>query len=79
MTREKCKQMLPIIEAFANGDHIEYWDSMRIVENGRGMWTNAEDIGMGASISYYRMIKMGNIYYFDGRPSITDTLNKYKF
>jgi hypothetical protein len=80
MTREKCKQMLPVIQAFVDGEHIEYWDSMQITGTfSRGMWKTAENIGMGAHVGSYRMIKMGNIHYFDGRPNITDTLNKYKF
>ena len=80
MTREKCKKMLPIIQAFADGKHIEYWDSLQIVgEFQRGMWKTAEDIGFGGSISHYRMIELGTIYYFDGREPISDTLNKYKF
>ena len=57
MTREKANQMLPIIQAFANGETIEYWDSMQITGNGRGMWKTAENIGMGAPVSYYRMNK----------------------
>jgi hypothetical protein len=79
MTREKAKQMLPIIEAFGDGANIEFWDSMQITGNGRGMWRTAEDIGMGAPVSYYRWITMGKVFYFDGRLPITDTLNKYKF
>ena len=80
MTRNKAKEMLPIIQAFADGECIEYWDSLQIVDSfRRGMWKTAENLGMGAATSEYRMIKMGEVHYFDGRPSKTDSLNKYTF
>jgi hypothetical protein len=80
MTRQKCKAILPVIQAFAEGKCIEYWDSMQIVASfQRGMRKTADNIGFGSSISDYRMIEGGVIRYFDGRPSVTDTLNKYKF
>lgn len=80
MTRSKAKEMLPIIQAFADGECIEYWDSLEIVgPHHRGLWRTAESMGMGASISYYRMIKLGMIHYFDGRKPVNDTLNKYSF
>lgn len=80
MTREQCKRILPVIEAFSNGEHIECWDNLEIVgSTQRGLWRTADNIGFGASPSYYRMIKGGMIYYFDGRPPKYDTLNKYSF
>lgn len=81
MTREQCKNTLPIIEAFANGEHIEYWDSLEIVGTfQRGKWKTADySIWTGIPPSNYRMIKDGMIYYFDGRPAVHDTLNKYSF
>lgn len=80
MTRQKCKAILPVVQAFAEGKHVEYWDSMQIVSTfQRGMWKTADDIGFGSSVSDYRLIEDGMVHYFDGRPSVTDTLNKYKF
>lgn len=81
MTREQCKRILPVIEAFSNGEHIEYWDSLEIVaSHQRGKWKTEEDsLGFGVHPSYYRMIKGGMIHYFDGRPSVHDTLNKFTF
>lgn len=68
MTREKCKQMLPVIQAFADGEIIEYWDSTEITGTfSRGLWKTAENIGMGAPIGYYRMFVDGVYIYFDGR------------
>lgn len=70
--------MLPVIEAFANGEHIEFWDRFEIVDTfRRGKWVTADDIGFGASVSSYRMIKDGMIHYFDGRPNTIDSLNKF--
>lgn len=67
MTREKCKQMLPVIQAFADGKIIEYWDATEITGTfSRGLWKTAENIGMGAPISYYRMFVDGVYIYFDG-------------
>ncbi len=72
---------MPVIEAFANGEHIEYWDNLEIVGRiQRGLWRTADDsLGFGVHPSYYRMIKDGMIHYFDGRPTKHDTLNKYSF
>ena len=65
MTREKCKAMLPIIQAFANGEHIEFFDSLQITGSfTRGAWKTAENIGFGCSVDNYRMIKDGKIIYF---------------
>jgi hypothetical protein len=80
MTREQCKAMLPVIEAFSNGECIEYWDNLEIVGTfRRGMWKTADDLRFGVNPSNYRMIKEGMIHYFDGRQSKYDTLNKYIF
>lgn len=80
MTKEQCKKLLPVIQAFANGEDIEYWDALQIVGTfQRGMWKKSENMGFGTVCSNYRMIKMGKIYYFDGRAPINDTLNKYVF
>ena len=81
MTREQCKIIMPVIEAFANGEHIEYWDSLEIVGPfQRGKWkTEDYSLGFGVHPSHYRMIKDGMIHYFDGRPAKYDTLNKYSF
>ena len=66
MTREKCKEMLPVIQAFADGEYIEFYDTMSYKSNGsRGMWKTADDIGFGCSIRTYRMIKNDEIIYFD--------------
>jgi len=65
MTREKCKAMLPIIEAFANGENIEFYDSLQIVGATRGEWKTAENIGFGARVEDYRLITKDNeIVYF---------------
>lgn len=65
MTRDKCKAILPVIQAFANGEHIEFYDSMQITGTfTRGMWKTAENIGFGRSVDYYRMIKEGKTIYF---------------
>lgn len=65
MTREQCNAMLPIIEAFANGEHIEFFDSLKISEtHKRGEWVTAKNIGFGCSVDYYRMIKNGEVIYF---------------
>jgi hypothetical protein len=80
MTRKQCIKILPVITAFAEGKHIEYWDSMQIVGTfKRGMWKTADNIGFGVGCSNYRMIENGVVHYFDGRPSVTDSLNKYIF
>ena len=57
MTREQCKVMLPVIEAFANGEHIEFRDCY-------GNWQSANNIGFGANLDQYRMIKDGVTTYF---------------
>ena len=68
MTREKCKAMLPIIEAFANGEYIEFFDSLQITQSfTRGVWKVADDIGFGASIDCYRMIKNNEVIYFGNK------------
>jgi hypothetical protein len=65
MTREKCKAILPVIEAFANGEHIEFYDSLQITGTfTRGAWKTADNIGFGCSVDYYRMIKDGEVIYF---------------
>lgn len=72
MTREKCKQMLPVIISYANEGDIQYWDSVTLIGNKRGNWVTPHDsvgLGVGASISHYREIKNGIAYYFDGRES----------
>ena len=68
MTREKCKAILPVIKAFAEGEHIEFWDYMVITGTfSRGAWRTADNIGFGAAVSSYRMIKDGKVIYFDKR------------
>lgn len=53
--------MLPIIEAFANGAIVEYYDVHSIALNGkRGMWKTAENIGFGEDPNKYRIIKTKN-------------------
>jgi len=75
MTREKCKAILPIIEAFANGEHVEYFDSLQITGTfTRGKWKTANDIGFGRSVDYYRVIKDGKEIYF-GEKRFQDTSN----
>ena len=64
MTREQCKAILPVIEAFANGEHVEFYDSQHIVGNSRGAWRTAENIGFGRSIDVYRMIKNNEVIHF---------------
>ena len=65
MTREKCKAILPVIEAFANGEHIEFYDSLQITGTfTRGCWKTADNIGFGRPVSDYRMIKDGKVIYF---------------
>ena len=65
MTRKKCIAMLPIIQAFAAGEHIQYYDNTNI-ENDRwvGRWVTAEDIGFGMPVHYYRAIRNGEPFYF---------------
>ncbi len=80
MTREQCKELLPVIQAFSEGECIEFWDNLEIVgTHRRGKWKTSDNIGFGVSPSNYRMIKHGMIHYFDGRPAISDTLNKFTF
>jgi hypothetical protein len=80
MRIEAAKQLLPIIQHWVNGETIEVWDSTQIVGTfDRGMWKTFEHFSTGIPASRYRMIKMGEIHHFDGRPNVTDTLNKYKF
>lgn len=68
MTREKCKAMLPIIEAFANGETVEFYDSLNIKDGKRGHWRTADNIGFGARIESYRIVKKdGEIIYFGDR------------
>lgn len=65
MTRNQCKSILPVIEAFANGEHVEFFDSQEVTGTySRGKWKTADDIGFGRSIDYYRMIKNNEIIYF---------------
>ena len=65
MTREKCKEILPVIEAFANGEHVEFYDSLQITSAfTRGVWKTAENIGFGCSVKRYRMIKNHEVIYF---------------
>lgn len=66
MTRNQCKEMLPVIQAFADGEHIEYWDSLQIVGTWtRGAWKTADNsVGFGRPAEYYRMVKDGEIIYF---------------
>jgi hypothetical protein len=40
MTREKCKKLLPLFIAFANGAHVEY-------KNHNDEWITSENIGFG--------------------------------
>lgn len=66
MTREKCKKILPVIEAFVNGECIEFYDSLEITGTfTRGQWKTAENIGFGRSVNDYRMVKNDKIIYFD--------------
>jgi hypothetical protein len=65
MTRKECKAILPVIEAFANGEHIEFYDYLQITGTfTRGLWKTADNIGFGCSVDYYRMIKNGETIYF---------------
>lgn len=72
MNREKCKAILPVIQDFANGEHIEYYDPFHIWENerGRGAWKTADNIGFGQPVNYYRK-KVGERYVY------YDTTKKY--
>ncbi len=65
MTREQCKALLPVIQAFANGEQIEFYDSLQITGTfTRGAWKTASNIGFGCSVDTYRMIKDNKIIYF---------------
>ena len=72
MTREKCKVILPIIQAFANGENVEYYDSLQITGAfTRGMWRTADNIGFGRPVCDYRIInKDDSIMYFGFRKNI---------
>lgn len=79
MTRDMCKFILPVIQAFADGEYIEYWDNTQLVGlSGRGMWKTSDNIGFGVNISRYRMIKDDTAYYFDGREP-SKTFSQIKF
>jgi hypothetical protein len=68
MTREKCKNILPVIEAFANGENIEFYDDSQITGTfSRGEWKTTDDIGFGRPTNYYRMIKNNEIIYFGNK------------
>jgi hypothetical protein len=68
MTREKCKAILPIIQAFANGEHVEFYDSSQISRTfTRGVWKTADNIGFGCSVDNYRIIKNGEPIYFNNK------------
>jgi hypothetical protein len=68
MTRKQCRDILPVIQAFAEDEHIEFYDSLQIVSTfKRGAWKTAENIGFGASMDTYRMIKDGKIIYFNDK------------
>ena len=77
MTREKCKQMLPLIQAFADGEDIEYYDSFQLHQDDdfkQGAWVKTENLGVGGNISSYRMIKDGKIIYFDNQFTLHERL-----
>lgn len=48
MTREEAKQLLPIIQAFADGNTIEFL-------NARNMWEELEDVLFCREPKYYRI------------------------
>ena len=49
MTREKCKDLLPLFIAFANGAHVEYL-------NHQGEWVTEDNIGFGTTgVDRYRV------------------------
>jgi hypothetical protein len=54
MTRETCKDLLPLFVAFAKGDKIEY-------SNHHGEWKESDSIGFGAT-GYHRYKINGNVY-----------------
>lgn len=57
--------MLPIIEAFANGENVQYYDSLQITgTHTRGEWKTAENIGFGAPIESYRILKGKKVINF---------------
>jgi O6-methylguanine-DNA--protein-cysteine methyltransferase len=65
MTRNQCKAIMPVIQAFANGEHIEFYDSLQVTGTfTRGAWKTADNIGFGRAVDYYRMIKNGEVIYF---------------
>lgn len=48
MTREEAKELLPVIQAFANGNTIEFL-------NARNMWEELEDVLFCKEPKYYRI------------------------
>ena len=68
MTRKMAIRVLPIIQEFANGADIQYYDSAYLNEKGtRGKWVSSENIGFGnANPSAYRMVTDKGYVYFDG-------------
>lgn len=49
MTREMCKDLLPLFIAFANGAHVEYL-------NHQGEWVTEDNIGFGTTgVDRYRV------------------------
>lgn len=65
MTRKQYKLILPVIEAFANGENVQFYDSLEITGTfTRGAWKTAESIGFNRPIEYYRMIKNGEVLDF---------------
>ena len=48
MTREEAKELLPIIQAFAEGKRIEFFDGK--------IWIELDEYGFNASSNDYRII-----------------------
>jgi hypothetical protein len=65
MNRKQCKAMLPIIKAFAEGENVEYFDSLQITKTwGRGMWKTEDNLYFSMSVEYYRINKGNNEYVY---------------
>lgn len=60
MTRDKCKIMLPVINAYAEGLNLQYLDY-------KGVWTTPSEevgIGFGANVEDYRVLNSDNSFTY---------------
>jgi hypothetical protein len=68
MTRNQCKIVLPVIMAYIEGKHLQYYDAINLHGNYRGWWTTpSEGMGVGflTNLALYRIKNPdGSFEYF---------------